>query len=43
MCLLAATMLISTVCFVLTILMNPELVREAGKEQPVKTCLMAVC
>jgi len=34
MYLLAATMLASIVCFVLTILMNLELVREANKEQP---------
>ena len=34
MYLLAATMLVSIVCFVLTILMNLELVREANKEQP---------
>ena len=43
MCLLAAKLLISTVCFVLTTLMSLELVREAGKEQPDKACLMAVC
>ncbi len=34
MYLLAATMVISIVCFVLTILMNLELVRKADKEQP---------